>query len=170
MINLFKYIKKKDWFFIIIAIGFIVVQVWLELKMPDYTKELTKIVQSGTNTMTEVWKNGGMMLLCAAGSMVSAIICSYFISQVASSFSMALREELFKRITSFSNVEMNQFSTPSLITRTTNDVVQMQNFMAMGVQLLFKAPIMAIWAICKISATDVRWTLATIICVFIIVI
>ena len=138
--------------------------------MPDYTKELTKIVQSGTNTMTEVWKNGGMMLLCAAGSMVSAIICSYFISQVASSFSMALREELFKRITSFSNVEMNQFSTPSLITRTTNDVVQMQNFMAMGVQLLFKAPIMAIWAICKISATDVRWTLATIICVFIIVI
>lgn len=138
--------------------------------MPDYTKELTKIVQSGTNTMTEVWKNGGMMLLCAAGSMVSAIICSYFISQVASSFSMTLREELFKRITSFSNVEMNQFSTPSLITRTTNDVVQMQNFMAMGVQLLFKAPIMAIWAICKISATDVRWTLATIICVFIIVI
>lgn len=170
MINLFKYIKKKDWFFIIIAIGFIVVQVWLELKIPDYTKELTKIVQSGTNTMTEVWKNGGMMLLCAAGSMVSAIICSYFISQVASSFSMTLREELFKRITSFSNVEMNQFSTPSLITRTTNDVVQMQNFMAMGVQLLFKAPIMAIWAICKISATDVRWTLATIICVFIIVI
>lgn len=170
MINLFKYIKKKDWFFIIIAIGFIVVQVWLELKMPDYTKELTKIVQSGTNTMTEVWKNGGMMLLCAAGSMVSAIICSYFISQVASSFSMTLREELFKRITSFSNVEMNQFSTPSLITRTTNDVVQMQNFMAMGVQLLFKAPIMAIWAICKISATDVRWTLATIICVFIIMI
>ena len=170
MINLFKYIKKKDWFFIIIAIGFIVVQVWLELKMPDYTKELTKIVQSGTNTMTEVWKNGGMMLLCAAGSIVSAIICSYFISQVASSFSMTLREELFKRITSFSNVEMNQFSTPSLITRTTNDVVQMQNFMAMGVQLLFKAPIMAIWAICKISATDVRWTLATIICVFIIVI
>ena len=170
MINLFKYIKKKDWFFIIIAIAFIVVQVWLELKMPDYTKELTKIVQSGTNTMTEVWKNGGMMLLCAAGSMVSAIICSYFISQVASSFSMTLREELFKRITSFSNVEMNQFSTPSLITRTTNDVVQMQNFMAMGVQLLFKAPIMAIWAICKISATDVRWTLATIICVFIIVI
>ena len=170
MINLFKYIKKKDRFFIIIAIGFIVVQVWLELKMPDYTKELTKIVQSGTNTMTEVWKNGGMMLLCAAGSMVSAIICSYFISQVASSFSMTLREELFKRITSFSNVEMNQFSTPSLITRTTNDVVQMQNFMAMGVQLLFKAPIMAIWAICKISATDVRWTLATIICVFIIVI
>lgn len=170
MINLFKYIKKKDWFFIIIAIGFIVVQVWLELKMPDYTKELTKIVQSGTNTMTEVWKNGGMMLLCAAGSMVSAIICSYFISQVASSFSMTLREELFKRITSFSNVEMNQFLTPSLITRTTNDVVQMQNFMAMRVQLLFKAPIMAIWAICKISATDVRWTLATIICVFIIVI
>ena len=170
MINLFKYIKKKDWFFIIIAIGFIVVQVWLELKMPDYTKELTKIVQSGTNTMTEVWKNGGMMLLCAAGSMVSAIICSYFISQVASSFSMTLREELFKRITSFSNVEMNQFLTPSLITRTTNDVVQMQNFMAMGVLLLFKAPIMAIWAICKISATDVRWTLATIICVFIIVI
>ena len=99
MINLFRYIKKKDWFFIIIAIGFIIVQVWLELKMPDYTKELTKIVQSGTDTMTEVWKNGGMMLLCVAGSMISAIICSYLISQVARSFSMTLREKLFNRIT-----------------------------------------------------------------------
>lgn len=75
MINLFKYIKKKDWFFIIIAIGFIVVQVWLELKMPDYTKELTKIVQSGTNTMTEVWKNGGMSFFVQQVVWVSAIIC-----------------------------------------------------------------------------------------------
>ena len=170
MFSLFKYLKKKDWLLIAVSVFFIVCQVWLELKMPDYTAKLTTIVQNGTAQMKEVWINGGLMLACAGGSLVSAVICSILISRVASSFSLTLRDELFKKISSFSNAEMKKFSVPSLITRTTNDVVQMQNFMAMGVQLLFKAPIMAVWAICKISATNIKWTTAVIISVAIIVV
>lgn len=170
MLSLFKNLKKKDWFLIAISIGLIVVQVWLELKMPDYTGNLTVMVQKESATMREVWINGGMMLACACGSLISAIICSILISHVASSFSMTLREKLFNKISDFSDAEMKKFSVPSLITRTTNDVMQMQNFMAMGVQLLFKAPIMAIWSICKISTTNIKWTLAVVISVAIIVI
>lgn len=170
MLHLFKYLKKKDYFNIFIVLVLIVFQVYLELKMPDYTKELTVLVQVGTDSMKEVLKNGGLMLLCALGSLVCAVICSYFISRLSSSFSKNLREELFNKIVDFSSEEMNKFSTASLITRTTNDVVQMQNFMSMGIQMLLKAPIMAIWAICKISKTDVRWTYATIICVVVIVV
>lgn len=170
MIHLLKYIKKKDWFVIAICVGLIVLQVWLELKMPDYTKALTTMVQNQSAQMPEVWKNGGLMLACAAGSLLASIVCSVLISRVAGAFSLNLRENIFKKIASFSSTEINKFSTPSLITRTTNDVVQMQNFMAMGVQLLFKAPIMAIWAICKISTTHVNWTVAMIVCIAVIVV
>lgn len=170
MFSLFKYLKKKDWFLIAITMALIVVQVWLELEMPDYTKELTNIILSESSKMSEVWKNGGLMLACAGGSLVSAIICSILISNVASSFSLILRQKLFNKISTFSNAEMKKFSVPSLITRTTNDVMQMQNFMAMGVQLLFKAPIMAVWAICKISVTNIKWTLAVLISVIVIVV
>ena len=169
MIKLFRYLQKKDWVYILICIGLIILQVGLELKMPDYTKALTTLVSSEQITMSDVWYNGGRMLLCALGSLVAAIVCGYLISKVASSFSMRLREKLFEKVIHFSNQEINQFSTPSLITRTTTDVVQMQMFVAMGVQLLFKAPIMAIWAICKISATHMAWTLATILTVVVIV-
>lgn len=169
MVHLFKYLKKKDYLFILIALCLIVAQVALELKMPDYTKQLTILVQNGTESMKEVWKNGGLMIACALASLLCAVVCSYFISKLSSSFSRNIREEVFTKITSFSSSEMNKFSTPSLITRTTNDVVQIQNFMSMGLQMLFKAPIMAIWAICKVSKTDIRWTYATIICVVIII-
>lgn len=170
MFSLFKNLKVKDIFLILISVGLIVVQVWLELKMPDYTAQLTRLVQSESATISEVWKNGGLMLACAAGSLLAAVICSILISNVASSFSMTLREKLFNQITNFSDAEMKKFSVPSLITRTTNDVMQVQNFMAMGVQLLFKAPIMAVWAICKISTTNIKWTTAVLISVVIIVI
>ena len=170
MFRLFKNLKVKDIFLILISVGLIVVQVWLELKMPDYTAQLTTLVQSESATISEVWKNGGLMLACAAGSLLAAVICSILISNVASSFSMTLREKLFNQITNFSDAEMKKFSVPSLITRTTNDVMQVQNFMAMGVQLLFKAPIMAVWAICKISTTNIKWTTAVLISVVIIVI
>ncbi|MGN1222088.1 MAG: ABC transporter transmembrane domain-containing protein, partial [Christensenellales bacterium] len=170
MTHLLKYIKKKDWFIIAICLGLIVLQVFLELKMPDYTKALTTMVQSESANMAEVWKNGGLMLACALGSLLSAVVCSVLISRVASSFSLNLRQNLFAKISDFSNIEINKFSTASLITRTTNDVMQMQNFVAMGIQLLFKAPIMAVWAILKISATHVSWTTAMIICVAIIII
>lgn len=170
MFGLFKNLKAKDWILIGISVGFIVLQVWLELKMPDYTKALTNMIQGENANMSEVWKNGGLMLACALGSLCSAVICSILISRVASSFSMTLREKLFDKISSFSESEMKKFSVPSLITRTTNDVMQVQNFMAMGVQLLFKAPIMAIWAICKISTSNIKWTTAVLIGVVVMVI
>lgn len=170
MFSLFKNLKTKDWILIGLSVCLIVVQVWLELKMPDYTAELTAMIQGENAVMSEVWKNGGLMLACAVGSLLSAIICSILISKVASSFSMTLREKLFNKISDFSEAEMKKFSVPSLITRTTNDVMQLQNFMAMGVQLLFKAPIMAIWAICKISTTNIKWTSAVLISVAIIII
>lgn len=170
MFSLLKNLKVKDIFLIAISVGLIVVQVWLELKMPEYTAKLTTLVQSENAVMSEVWKNGGLMLACAGASLVAAIICSILISNVASSFSRTLREKLFNKITDFSDAEMKKFSIPSLITRTTNDVVQVQNFMAMGVQLLFKAPIMAVWAICKISTTNIKWTTAVLISVAIVVV
>ena len=170
MFSLFKKLKKQDWFLLIISVGLIVVQVWLELKMPEYTAKLTEMVANENASMSEVWKNGGLMLACAAGSLLSAIICCILISRAASSFSKTLREELFHKISDFSDAEMKKFSVPSLITRTTNDVMQIQNFMAMGVQLLFKAPIMAIWAICKISATNIMWTSSVLISVVIVVV
>lgn len=170
MFHLFKYLRKKDWGLICVAIALIVLQVYLDLKMPDYTKNLTTIVQSQNDDMAEVLKNGGLMLACALGSMCAAFACSFFVSKVSSHFSMTLRNELFHKITSFSNAEMNVFSTPSLITRTTNDVVQMQNFMAMGLQMLIKAPITAIWALMKISSTHKEWTISMGICIGIIVV
>ena len=170
MLRLFKYLKLRDWLFLAISVGLIVLQVWLELTMPDYTKELTTIVQTESQNMGDVWKNGGLMLACAAGSMVSAVICAFLVASVAANFSKTLRTNLFERISSFSNKEIHEFHTASLITRTTNDVVQMQIFVSMGTQLLIKSPVMAIWAIFKISASEVSWTVATAISIGVLVV
>lgn len=170
MFSLLKYLKKKDWVCILLVVGLIVLQVWLDLTMPDYTSKLSTAVSSGNVGMNDVWKNGGMMLLCALGSMCSAICCGFLCARIAASFAQTLRLKLFSQVSTFSNVEMNRFTTPSLITRTTNDVVQMQNFIAMGMQVSIKAPILAIWAICKISSTSIAWTSATIVCVAVIVV
>lgn len=169
MLKLFKYLSKKDVMFIILSIALIVVQVWLELTMPDYTAKLTTAISSKNISFSDVWANGGMMLACAVGSMVSAIICTYFCVKVASNYAKTMRIKLFPHILNFSNKEINKFSVPSLITRTTNDVVQLQMFLSMGMQILIKAPVLAIWAICKISASSFEWTTATIICLVILV-
>ncbi len=165
----FSNLQKRDYLFIVICAALVVLQVWLELTMPDYTQKLTELVSSGTADMDAVLQNGGMMLLCAAASMGAAILCGFFASKVAANFARTLRSKLFQRITNFGDVEINKFTTPSLITRTTNDVVQMQMLIAMGLQVIIKAPVMAIWAILKISATDVRWTQATVATVVIMV-
>lgn len=170
MIKIFKYLKTIDIIYIIICIGLIVFQVWLDLTMPDYTANLTASASQGDIQMSEIYKNGGLMLLCAFGSMSSAIGVGYFCSHVAANFAKTLRINLFNKISSFSSKEVNEFSTPSLITRTTNDVVQMQQLIAMGMQVLIKAPILAIWAICKISATSVEWTTAVAISVITMVV
>lgn len=165
----FKNLQKKDIFFILICAVLVVTQVWLELKMPDYTQKLTELVSSGNADMDAVLQNGGKMLLCAVLSMGAAIICGFFASHVAANFARTLRIKLFDRITNFGDSEINRFSTPSLITRTTNDVVQLQMLIAIGLQVMIKAPVMAVWAIGKISATNVQWTEATLATVIIMV-
>lgn len=170
MLRIFKNLKKIDVLYIFICIGLIVLQVWLDLTMPDYTNKLSTAVSSGSIDMNEIYKNGGLMLLCAFGSMTSAIAVGYFCGHVAANFARTLRTKLFDKISSFSSKEMNEFTTASLITRTTNDVVQMQGLIAMGMQVLIKAPILAIWAIFKISATGIEWTMATVICVVVIIV
>lgn len=167
---IFRNLKKKDWLYIFICAALVVTQVWLDLTMPDYTKKLTESVSAGSIQMADVWKNGGMMLLCAFGSMTASIVCGFFAAQVAANFAKTLRERLFTKIMQFGNIEINRFSTPSLITRTTNDVVQTQMLIAMGLQIMIKAPVTAIWAICKISSTSIEWTTAVMICVAIILV
>lgn len=170
MIKIFKYLKKKDVIYLIIAISLIVFQVFLDLKMPDYTANLSTTVQTDNLKMNYILENGGMMLLCAFLSMVSAISVGYFSSHIAANFARTLRTKLFEKIVNFSDEEINYFQTSSLITRTTNDVVQMQQLIAMGLQMLIKAPILAIWAMFKISSKSIEWTSATLITVGVIVI
>lgn len=170
MISILKNLKKRDLLFMLIGALLIVTQVWLELKMPDYTQKLSQSVSSGNVEMKTVLENGGMMLLCAVCSMTAAIACGFFTSQIAANFAKTLREKLFNKIVNFSDREINKFSTPSLITRTTNDVVAMQMLIAMGMQSMIKAPVMAVWAIMKISSSSVEWTSAVIVCVAAIVI
>lgn len=186
MLKLFKYLSKKDLIFMLFIVAFVVAQVALELTMPDFTQKLTTLVSDVIQnnklrsaglteeivevSMNDVWFNGGMMILCAFGAMLSAFACGFFSSRVASSLSRNLRNQLFLKVNGFSQAEINKFSTPSLITRTTNDVVQIQNFFAMGLQLLLRAPIMAIWAVVKITFTNVRWTVAAVIAVGVILV
>jgi len=161
MIKIFKYLKSKDWLFILISLVFIVSQVWLDLKLPDYMSNITRLVQTPGSEMSEIWKTGGYMLLCAFGSLVASIIVGYFISQIAAGLSRTLRYKLFTKVEEFSMNEINQFSIPSLITRSTNDITQIQMIIAMGLQVLIKAPITAAWALTKISNKSLQWTTAT---------
>lgn len=170
MSKLFKCLKKKDWLFMFLCLGLVVLQVWLDLIMPDYTAKLTEEVAKGGVTLGVVWENGGYMMLCALGSVSASVLCGFFAARIAANFAKTVRTELFSKVLTFSNTDINNFSTPSLITRTTNDVVQLQNFIAIGLQLIIKAPILAVWAICKISTTSVEWTLATVITVCLIVV
>ena len=167
MIKIFRNLSKKDIIYFFVCVGLIILQVWLDLTMPDYTANLSMSIQ--TRDTNDVWRNGGIMLAMAFSSMLAAIITGYFSSHIAANFSMTLRNKLYDKITSFSDQEMNHFSTPSLITRTTNDVVNMQMLIALGMQVIVKAPIMAIWAICKISSTSIEWTTAVLICVLVLI-
>ncbi len=170
MTKIFKNLKKRDLLYILLILAFVVFEVWMELTMPDYTSKLSQSVTGGNVSMSDVLTNGGMMLLCALGSMVAAGISGLLAAMVAANFSKTLRYMLFGKVTDFSDTEMNRFSTPSLITRTTNDVVQIQMFTAMGLKALIKAPILAIWAICKISTTNMQWTSAILITVVVMVV
>ncbi|NLL31304.1 MAG: ABC transporter ATP-binding protein [Clostridiales bacterium] len=170
MVKILKYLKSKDWIFVFISLLFIVGQVWLDLKLPDYMSEITLLIQTEGSQMSEIWKTGGYMLLCAFGSLISAIVVGYFIAQIAAGLSRTLRSEIFSKVGSFSMNEINKFSTPSLITRSTNDIVQVQMILAMGLQVLIKAPIMAVWAISKISSKSIEWTMSTAVAVAVLIV
>ncbi len=168
MLKLLKGLNKKIYFYIAISFILIFAQVWLELKMPDYMSEITVLVQTEGSKMADILKNGGYMMLCALGSLVSAIIVGYFIANVAALFSLETRKKLFTKVENLAVHEVKQFSTSSLITRTTNDITQIEMFLAMGVQLLIKAPITAIWAVTKILNKSWQWSTLTGIAVIIL--
>lgn len=168
MFKLFKNFSKKDIFYIIFCILFIVVQVWLDLKLPDYMSEITVLVQSEDSTLNDILIQGLYMLGCAFGSLISAVIVGYFSSMIAADFSLDLRKQIFRRVEDFGTEEIKKFSTSSLITRTTNDVTQVEMLIAMGLQMLIKAPIMAVWAISKIVNKSIEWSLLTGGCVVVL--
>ena len=161
MLKIFKYLKSKEWALILISTAFIVAQVWLDLKLPDYMSEITILVQTPGSAMGEIWTAGGYMVLCALGSLVSAVIVGLFAARVAATLSKRLRDLQFDKVESFSMEEINRFSTASLITRSTNDITQVQILVAMGLQIVIKAPILAVWAIIKIAGKSWQWTGAT---------
>lgn len=167
MIKLLKNLKKSDIVLFSICIVLIVGQVWLELTMPDYIGEITKLISTTGSSMSEIWIAGLKMLGCALGSAVMAVIVGLFMSKIASNFSYTVRGKVFNKISEFGVAEMKKFSTPSLITRTTNDITQIQNVIAMGFQTMIKAPILAVWAIVKIFGKS--WELSVVVMSFVAV-
>ena len=161
MIKLFKYLRKKDWLYIVISLCFIVCQVWLDLKIPDYMSEITRLIQTPDSALGDVLVVGMKMLGCALLSMAATFIVGYFVAVVAAGLSRRLREAVYDKVISFSMEEMGKFSTASLITRSTNDISQVQMVIAIGLQASVKAPIMAAWAITKIINKNLAWSAAT---------
>ncbi len=158
MLKLFKYLTKRDWLLAFVCLGLIVLQVWLELTMPDYTAEITRLVVSGSDRMRPILVAGGKMLACAAGSLASAVMVGFFVAVIGASFAKNVRMAVYDKVQSFSMAEINRFSTASLITRSSNDVTQVQLVVVLGLQMLIKAPIMAVWAVVKILGKSWEWS------------
>lgn len=161
MVKLLKKLTWKDFILAAVAFVFIIVQVWLSLTMPDYMSEITKLVQTKGSKMNDILISGGKMLACALGSLLAAVCTSICASKISSNFSANLRGQVFHKVQSFSMEEIGNFSTASLITRSTNDITQVQMLIVMGLEVLLKAPIMAVWALCKISTKNWQWTAST---------
>lgn len=170
MLKIAKKLTKKQILLVLLSIIFITFQVYLDLKIPDYMNEITKYVQSETSTMKDVLIPGGYMVLCALGSLISSIIVGYFASYIAASFSKNLRKDIFAQVGKFGMEEIKKFSTSSLITRTTNDVTQVGLLISLGLQVIIKAPIMAIWAITKIIGKNFNWSIATSIAIIVLLV
>ena len=161
MVKLLKKLTWKDFILAAVAFVFIIVQVWLSLTMPDYMSEITKLVQTKGSKMNDILIAGGKMLACALGSLLAAVCTSICASKISSNFSANLRGQVFHKVQTFSMEEIGNFSTASLITRSTNDITQVQMLIVMGLEVLLKAPIMAVWALCKISTKNWQWTAST---------
>lgn len=161
MIKIFKRINRKEFIFTLISVLFVVIQVWLDLKLPDYTSKITQIISTPGTKIRDLQNPAFKMVLCALGSLASSIIVGYFAANVAAGFAKKIRRDVFRKVEKFGMTEIKKFSTASLITRTTNDITQLQMFIAMGLQLLIKAPITAVWAITKICNKSWEWTAIT---------
>ncbi|MDR2708327.1 MAG: ABC transporter ATP-binding protein/permease [Nitrososphaerota archaeon] len=169
MLKILRYLKATEWFLIGISLIFIVTQVWLDLKLPEYMFEITEIVTT-SGAMSDIWLTGGYMILCALGSLVAAIVVGYFASRIGASFSQRIRSLLFNKVESFSMEEINRFSTSSLITRSTNDITQVQMLIVIALQIVVKAPIMAVWAVIKIAGKGFEWSIATGVAVLVVLV
>lgn len=161
MIKLLRFLGKKQWGLVVLSIGFVVFQVWLDLTLPDYMADITMLVQTPGSEMSEIIQSGLKMVGCAFGSLAASMITALCASKIAADFSANLRGAVFRKVQSFSMEEIGRFSTASLITRSTNDITQVQMVIVMGLQVMIKAPIMAVWAILKISGKQWQWMLAT---------
>lgn len=167
MVKLFKYFQKEEWFLIVLSIVFVFAQVWLDLHIPEYMSNITYLITNETNELMPILVMGGKMVLCALGSLVTAMIVGFFAAKISARLAKRIRRKIFCKVESFSMEEMNEFSTPSLITRSTNDVTQIQRFVAIGMQVIIKAPIISVMAIEKILATGrLEWSLLVVGAVF----
>ena len=166
--RIFKTLHWKDWLYLLFAVAFIVLQVWLDLLLPDYTSTILQYAMTAVPS-GKIWAQGGLMLACALGSAASSVLVGYFAARIASAVAFRLRGQVFDKVESFSMEEINRFSTASLITRTTNDVTQVQMLIAMGLQMIVKAPILAVWAIVKISSRRWQWSVVVAAAVILLV-
>lgn len=162
MFKLFRFLKKQEYLLLLLIVGMIVGNVYLELEIFDYMKEITTIIAAGGNNVREIWINGGYMLACAVGAAVGAAVVNFFVARLSARLGMRIRSAVYDKVMNFSDAEIKHFSTASLITRSTNDVTQVQNLFSMGIRMIVRAPVMAIMALCKIVSSDISWTLATI--------
>ena len=170
MKTVFQNLKKTDWLLAAVCLAFIALQVWLDLKTPDYMAEITTLVQTAGSTMGEILSAGGMMLLCSLGSLAASVVTAICAARIAATLGATLRGRLFSKVQSFSMEEIGHFSTASLITRSTNDVTQIQMLIVLGLQMLLRAPIMAVFAIYKIAGKQWEWTLATAVAVVVLLV
>ena len=168
MLKLMKKLNKKEYGIVLACIFLMIIQVWLELKIPEFMSKITSLVQTGNGSMNDILEQGIYMLLCAFISFGTAVIIGYFAALLSASISLKLRSKIFNKVESFGMQEIRKFSTSSLITRTTNDVTQIEMTVAMGLQVAIRAPIMAIWAISKILDKSMEWSALTGFGVFIL--
>lgn len=170
MLKVLRYLDKKQWGMVAISLVFIVVQVWLDLTLPDYMSNITTLVETEGSTMGEILEQGGWMLLCAVGSMVAACIVGYFAAKVGAGLAQTLRGHVYDKTLEMSKGDVEHFSCASLVNRCTNDITQVQTLVIMGLQAIIKAPILCIWAVCKIAGHGWQWSAATAVAAFVVII
>lgn len=169
MFKMLKRLNGREWLMFAAIFLFVMAQVWLDLEIPGRMSEITRLVQTPGGQLAEIWRAGGFMLLCALGSLLASVAVGFFSARIAAGYSQRLRSDLFAKVDAFSMEEISRFSTASLITRSTNDVTQIQMLITMGMQVVIKAPVMAVWAIAKIAGKGWEWSLATGITLLILV-